>query len=115
MQDLDNLLNDLATTSSENQMESPRCYDLENEIRNFDKISRVRLDTKILQFWNNKKIEFPLLSSIALDIISAPVTEVSVEQMFSHLNFIMGKFRTTLKADLLEDIMFLRLNHKFNN
>ena len=53
---------------------------------------------------------FPLLSVIALDIICAPVTEVTVERLFSHLKLILTKFRSSMKPDLLDDILFLRMN-----
>jgi hypothetical protein len=64
-------------------------------------------------WWKEKAEMFPILSPIALDIISVPVTEVTVERLFSHLKTIVSKHRSTLKDNLTEDILFLRMNEKF--
>lgn len=85
---------------------------LEAELHTFDSLSRVPINTQIMEFWKDQK-QLPVLKEIVLDIISVPVTEVSVERMFSHLNFILNAHRSTLRADLLEDILFLRMNNKF--
>jgi hypothetical protein len=66
------------------------------------------------QFWI-KNDNFPLLKNIALDIISVPMTEISVERKFSHLNFILNKQRSCLEGENLDDIFFLRMNSKFSN
>jgi predicted component of viral defense system (DUF524 family) len=41
------------------------------------------------------------------------MTEVTVERMFSHLNFILDERRSCLKGEILDDILFLRMNSKF--
>lgn len=87
---------------------------LEAEINIFDSLPRLTIDTQIIEFWKGQK-HLPEMKEIAVDIISAPVTEVSVERMFSHLNFILNRYRTTLKANILEDILLLRMNKKFRN
>lgn len=58
---------------------------------------------------------FPILKDIALDIISVPVTEVTVERLFSHLDFVVDEHCSTMAGSIVEDIMFLRLNKKFLN
>lgn len=85
---------------------------LEVELSKYEKLPRLAPGEQIMEFWKAQD-QLPILKGIALDIISIPVTEVTVERMFSHLNFVLNRYRSTLKADLLEDIMFLRLNKKF--
>lgn len=54
------------------------------ELQAYDKLPRLAAADQIMDFWKNTR-EFPLLKEIALAIISAHVTEVSVERIFSHL------------------------------
>lgn len=86
--------------------------DLRLELIEYEKLPRLLPAESIMEIWKNQET-FPVLKEIAADILSIPVTEVSVERMFSHLTFILNRYRSSLKADLLEDIMFLRLNKKF--
>lgn len=87
---------------------------LSKEIVAFENGPRLKTSEDIAMFWKTQT-DFPLLSRIALEIISIPVTEVSVERLFSHLNFILSKHRAVMQAELVEDILFLRLNKKFAN
>lgn len=67
------------------------------------------------KLWWKENIEtFPNLGPTAIDIISAPVTEVTVERLFSHLKFVLNKHRTQIKDDLINDILFLQMNEKFD-
>jgi hypothetical protein len=66
-----------------------------------------------LKYWEEKCEALPILSRIALDIVCVPMTEVTVERLFSHLNFILTKRRNRTKGSLIKDILFLRLNKKF--
>lgn len=85
---------------------------LKIELIAYDLIHRLPADTQIMSWWKNYK-QLPLLKEVALDVISAPVTEVSVQRLFSHLNFILNAHRTTEHAELLEDILFLRMNNNW--
>lgn len=86
---------------------------LQRELNIYQSISRVSPNSDVSKYWTNAFQEFPSIASVALDVISVPVTEVSVERVFSHLNYIMNKYRTSLDEGLLEDILFLRMNKKF--
>lgn len=85
---------------------------IEAELAAFEAAPRLSPDVQILDFWKNGK-SFPVLRNIAFDILSVPMTEVSVERLFSHLNFIMNPHRSTLSCDVVEDILFLRMNNQF--
>lgn len=66
-----------------------------------------------LQFWKDLCLKYPVLSAAALDIICSPMTEVTVERLFSHMSFILSPLRNRLTGEILEAILFLRLNNKF--
>lgn len=87
---------------------------LESELLKFDLIPRLRANADIRAFWLKQKVNFPVLSNIALHLISVPLTEVSVEQLFSFVNFTMGDHRFNLKGDILNDIIFIGMNHRFS-
>jgi hypothetical protein len=59
--------------------------------------------------------EFPLLSKIAIVVFSIPLTEVSVERLFSFLNFVLDPQRNRLGGDILNDILFLGMNEKLKD
>lgn len=107
---MDNLAQNEASLQDKTRENSS---DMQLELIEYEKLPRLRAEKQIMEFWENQE-KFPMLKKIAADILSVPVTEVSVERMFSHLSFILNRYRSTLKADLLEDILFLRLNKKFN-
>lgn len=65
------------------------------------------------KYWKDSVLKFPTLAPAALDIICAPMTEVSVERLFSHLGYILNPLRNSLVGEILDDILLLRLNRKF--
>lgn len=82
------------------------------ELLAFSLSPRFATETEIMEFWKNQE-DFPILKDIALDIISAPVTEVTAERLFSHLKFILNEFRAKMKGLLVDDILVMRMNKKF--
>lgn len=79
---------------------------------NFEKRTIGKLD--VTTFWREQAQSpaAPLskLASVALDIICVPVTEVTAERLFSHLNFTFNKHRSSLKSEIIEDVLFCRWN-----
>ena len=56
-----------------------------------------------------KQLEEPLLTTA--EILSAmPVTQVSVERLFSSMKFILSNQRLSMTRELLESILYLRAN-----
>jgi hAT family C-terminal dimerisation region len=84
---------------------------IEIEMKKYDELAIPNTKVKSIQFWNDVSFDFRNLSKVAFDVISAPVTEVDVERLFSHLNFIHNNLRSSLSADLLQDILFCRMNN----
>lgn len=85
---------------------------LENEFTQLEALRRLPANTVIKEFWSSID-GFPVIKSIAFDLIAVPMTEVSAERLFSHLNFILNKNRSCLNDKILDDILLLRMNAKF--
>lgn len=76
----------------------------------FNKQVRLPASENILIFWETKKNILPQLYTLSNIVLAAPSTQVSVERLFSSLNYVFNKLRTKLKSDLIEDILFIRNN-----
>lgn len=86
-----------------------------DEIHSYEKMKwNTKMTQTCVEFWKSKKGELPLLSSLALDIMAVPPTEVSVERLFSHLKIVLTERRNRLSSNLVEAILFLRLNKRFS-
>ena len=77
--------------------------------KNIEKIIEIRR-LKGETVWDViKQLEEPLLTTA--QILSAmPVTQVSVERLFSSMKFILSDQRSSMTQELLEAILFLRAN-----
>lgn len=119
---LDTLMNDLGTQREQEGIarrpaeKIGRIEKLKKEIDAYENLPRITTARpECLKWWSGVKEKFPLLSRIAVIILSVPVTEVTVERMFSHLKVVLSDRRTKMNGDLLEAIIFLRLNKKFSD
>jgi hAT family C-terminal dimerisation region len=103
-----------------------RCFELlnfdasqiETEIRNFAECPREKDRTKsIFKIWHDLRSSFPNLHDIAMIVLGAPPTQVSVERLFSGLKFIMNPLRNNMSSETVNNIMVVRTNnlHKRNN
>ena len=54
-------------------------------------------------------LDEPLLTTAKI-LSAMPVTQVSVERLFSSMKFILSDHRASMKQDLLDAILFLRAN-----
>ncbi|KAF0753987.1 Uncharacterized protein FWK35_00029175, partial [Aphis craccivora] len=82
-------------------------------LHNFKDVERLHYKTNILAFWESQKHEKPDLYKLAYIVLALPATQVSVEQSFSGIKFILSDLRTSLSAKLLDAIMIIRSNTKF--
>lgn len=74
--------------------------------------SKKRESTKkhAMDFWLAHKAVYPELFQLAEVVFAVAATEVSVERNFSALAFILNKYRCSLGDDILDIILFIRLN-----
>ncbi|KAF2883044.1 hypothetical protein ILUMI_23121 [Ignelater luminosus] len=70
---------------------------------------RQKRDCDVIKYWMNKENVSPNLFKIAKNIISMPVTEVSVERAFSAMKYILNSQSSKLAEKLLEDILLIKL------
>lgn len=75
-------------------------------IRNYN--DKKPLDTNVIQYWYSKRFSDPTLSKLALIVHALPATQVSAERCFSILKFILSEYRTNIRSDTLENLMFLK-------
>lgn len=72
---------------------------------------RINKNECIFQYWGKMKCVYPDLYTVAVNVIGVPTTQVTVERAFSALKFILSPQRTNLSEEMLEDILYIRLNH----
>ncbi|XP_071681604.1 uncharacterized protein [Lolium perenne] len=65
-------------------------------------------DFNILQWWNAHKITYPVLSILAKDVLSVPVSTVSSESAFSLAGRILDERRTSLTPDMVRTLMTVK-------
>jgi hypothetical protein len=64
----------------------------------------------ILSFWKQNKQLFPLIASIARDILAIPASNTSVERQFSSCKNTITDKRTKLGSEKLNKLIFLKKN-----
>lgn len=74
----------------------------------YQKTSRLSKDQDILKWWESQ--ENSPMQKAALTVLALPVTQVSVERLFSGLAFVLNPLRNRLGSTTIEDIMLLRTN-----
>lgn len=111
---LSEIFNVIYSNADEETLNRPQLIsELETEFSCYERKARIALTADLFNYWEANKSSFPYLYSIFFDTISCPITEVSVECLFSHLNFVFNRYRTQTKSEFIENILFLRLNEKF--
>jgi len=64
----------------------------------------------IVDYWENMKANNIELYKVAKIIYSIPVTQCSVERLFSELKYILNPLRSSLESEVLDDILIIRAN-----
>lgn len=103
-------------------------------IDDFDNVPRLHHSTNIVKYWRNCLNSKPESHKLAMVLWAVPVTQVcfislkkfkfiffktilfmqvSVERAFSGLKFILSDLRSSLKRDMLENILMIRNNYTF--
>ena len=82
-------------------------------LNDFEHMPRLSSNSSVLEYWEQQKYSKPKLYKLSQVVLALPVTQVSVERAFSGLHFVLSPMRTSLDSDLLEDILFVRINSQF--
>lgn len=110
--DVLNYLNDI-----ERELTSERISDIvkiHKEIENYSPERIKDLNINVLHYWKVKESELPILSKLAKIVQSVPATQVSVERSFSTLHWILADERNQIGANVLENILMVKLNQNCN-
>jgi hypothetical protein len=86
---------------------------IDHFLDDFKTVPRLNSAENVLEWWYNSKNEMPELFRLAEIVHGVPVTQVSVEKSFSNLKFVLSVYRTNLSPSLLEEILLIRCNEKF--
>ncbi|KAL2524709.1 Zinc finger BED domain-containing protein DAYSLEEPER [Abeliophyllum distichum] len=70
----------------------------DKERKNFD----------ILKWWKQHQRSYPILSKIARDLLTPPVSTVALEAALSISGRVLSHIRSRLKADILESLLCLK-------
>jgi hypothetical protein len=73
-----------------------------------DPISEYDDDFNILRWWHDHRRAYPVLSILAKDVMSVPVSTISSESVFSLVGRVIEEHRRSLRSDMVEMISFLK-------
>ena len=63
---------------------------------------------KPLQWWKTRREEYPVLSKMALDLLSIPLMSVECERVFSSAKILLTDSRNGLKEAIIEACTLIR-------
>ena len=91
----------------------PGFYDTQNVIAARDKYEEyLRIPAepcdKPLEWWKTYKGQFPVLSRMALDLLSIPLMSAECERVFSAAKILISDKRNRMKDDIIEICILLR-------
>lgn len=72
--------------------------------------NRVDSTSSVINFWNQKSTTFPILHGVAMIVLAAAGTQVSVERLFSYPKFIWADLRANLSSENLKNVLIIRNN-----
>jgi bifunctional polynucleotide phosphatase/kinase len=81
-----------------------------DQIASFKEIT-ANLNFNVLNFWEEKKTTQPDLYSLAMTVFSVPMTQVTVERLFSALKLVLSDLRNSLKKDNVLNVLNVKMNY----
>lgn len=104
---LDELDEEFASSSSGGDTEESQ---LIASLASYENVQHVNFKTKVMDFWKERKTEFPLIYTLACVIHAIPANQSLEERNFSAFSYIRNSRRASLKSENLQNILTLRLN-----
>lgn len=120
MQDLERFLSSMEavrTGDATSESESPESNFLKfnKQLDAFEATPREPVKLNVIEYWQQNRVKFPDLFETAMQIFAFSPTQVSVEQLFSCLSFILSPSRTCLSDKHLNDIILIRQNGEMHD
>jgi len=78
--------------------------------RNAINARQLREGRPVAEWWEGNKSQFPLLYNLAAKYLAIPATSVSSERSFSKAGLTIGKLRTRLTGQHIDEINVLHCN-----
>ena len=91
----------------EQHLEEQDSIDQQNELEVYNSSKCVKRDPNfdILVWWKRNSIEYPILSTMAKDILATPVSTVASESAFSTGGRVIETYRSSLTAEMAEALI----------
>ncbi|XP_058777231.1 zinc finger BED domain-containing protein RICESLEEPER 2-like isoform X2 [Vicia villosa] len=91
----------------EQHLEEQDSIDQENELEGYNSTKCVKKDPNfdILIWWKHNSAQYPVLSTMAKDILATPVSTVASESAFSTGGRVIETYRTSLTAEMAEALI----------
>jgi hypothetical protein len=91
----------------EQHLEEQDSIDQQNELEVYNSSKCVKRDPNfdILVWWKRNSIEYPILSTMAKDILATPVSTVASESAFSTGERVIDTYRSSLTAEMAEALI----------
>jgi len=87
---------------------------IRTKIQNYWGVPRESHDIDLLSYWEAQKATHPELHHLSEVVNSTPMTQkVSVEKLFSNVNFIVPTLPGRLGHEIIDDILLVRCNRLF--
>jgi hAT family C-terminal dimerisation region len=96
---------DASATMLSDEMLTERC---ESELNFYKKAARLDLDKNPLEWWKNNAEYYALLAAVARKWLAVPASSAASERLFSAAGLVVTKKRTSLKAERVESLVFLK-------
>ncbi|WAR31598.1 ZBED1-like protein [Mya arenaria] len=87
---------------------------VQEELNRYLLSERRATDSKLtlLQWWKENEFQFPRLAKIAKSVLAVPASSVPSERVFSLAGNIVSKKRARMKPELVDMLIFLKMNRK---
>ncbi|CAK8535997.1 unnamed protein product [Lathyrus sativus] len=91
----------------EQHLEEQNSIDQQNELEGYNSSKCVKRDPNfdILVWWKRNSAEYPIISTMAKDILATPVSTVASESDFSTGGRVIETYRSSLTAEMAEALI----------
>lgn len=106
--DLENMLQ--AVSKSRTNLRDATRNGVFSSLKEFSNVERIPVNSNIIHWWNTMKLKYPEIYKLSLIVHGIPVTQVSVERIFSIFKLVLSPQRNSLLPSNTENIIFVRAN-----
>lgn len=96
-----------ATYDTEEQIDTSN---LIASLTHYDSVKHVDFKCNVMEFWQKRKHEFPLIYPLAEVVHAIPAGQSYEERNFSSFSFVRNAKRSRLSAENVKNILMIRLN-----